>query len=242
MKNYLNTIIISATIIITAFIFANAFQNRNSSNDIVNVTGLGKKDFTSDFVVWSGTFSRKNMDLKSCYVELNKDRETIKNYLISKGINEKEIIFFAIDINKEFASAYDKNGNSTSTFTGYRLTQKAQIESQEVDKVENVSREVTELINSGVEFSSNPPEYYYTKLAELKIEMIAAATEDARLRAENIAQNSGGKLGKVRYASMGIFQIVAQNSSEDYSWGGTFNTASKRKTATITMKLQYEVN
>jgi hypothetical protein len=39
---------------------------------------------------------------------------------------------------------------------------------------------------------------------------------------------------------MGVFQIVAQNSSEEYSWGGSFNTTSKRKTATITVKLDYE--
>lgn len=40
---------------------------------------------------------------------------------------------------------------------------------------------------------------------------------------------------------MGIFQITGQNSDEDYSWGGTFNTESKEKTASITMKLDYKV-
>jgi hypothetical protein len=111
-----------------------------------------------------------------------------------------------------------------------------------VDKVENISRQVSELINSGIEFYSNSPEYYYTKLAELKIEMIAAATKDANIRAKKIAENAGSKVGRLKNADMGVFQIVAQNSSEEYSWGGSFNTASKRKTATITVKLQYETD
>ena len=57
-----------------------------------------------------------------------------------------------------------------------------------------------------------------------------------------IAEFSGGKLGKLESAKMGIFQITGQNSKENYSWGGTFNTSSRNKTASITMKLTYKVD
>ena len=86
------------------------------------------------------------------------------------------------------------------------------------------------------------PRYYYTKLADLKHEMIKKATEDARQRAEIIAAESGGSLGELRDARMGVFQITGQYSDEDYSWGGSFNTADKEKTATITINLTYESN
>ena len=180
------------------------------------------------------------MELKSAYAELDKDRESIKNYLVSKGIKDENIVFSAVDIDKQFDENYDKAGNSKSVFTGYLLRQNVQIESNEVDKVEGISRQVSELINSGVEFYSNKPQYYYTKLAELKVEMIAEATKDANTRAKKIAENAGSGIGHLKSADMGVFQIVAQNSSEEYSWGGSFNTASKRKTATITVKLDYE--
>jgi uncharacterized protein len=98
------------------------------------------------------------------------------------------------------------------------------------------------LINSGVEFYSEKPEFYYTKLGQLKIEMIAEATKDAATSAQKITANAGGKVGSLKSASQGIFQIVAQNSNEDYSWGGSCNTSSKKKTATITMKLEYEID
>lgn len=241
MKNNLHSILIAAAIVIAAALFSNAFLNRNKSADTISVTGLGSKDFVSDLIVWSGSFQQKNIDLKDAYSQLDRDRESIKAYMIGKGLKAENIIFSAIEINREFDERYDEHGNRvSSTFTGYRLTQSIQIESSEVDKVESISREVSELINSGIEFYSQNPQYYYTKLAALKIEMIAAATKDANERAKKIAENAGSSIGSLKKADMGVFQIVAQNSSEDFSWGGSFNTGSKRKTANITVKLEYE--
>jgi len=92
------------------------------------------------------------------------------------------------------------------------------------------------------EFNSTPPRYYYTKLADLKIEMISKATEYAKLRAEKIAENSGSSLGDLNNANMGVFQITGQNSGEDFSWSGSFNTQDKKKTASITMRLEYKID
>lgn len=242
MKSNLPSIIIGLAIVVSVSIAASAFKNRNRTNDIISVTGLGKKDFTSDLIVWKGSFSKRQMELQAAYESLKKAQEQVKAYLVSKGVKEEEMVFSAVDIDQQFETYYDKDGKRHSKFLGYNLTQKVEIESHEVDKVEAVSREITELINTGLEFYSNSPQYFYTKLAELKIEMIAEATEDARIRAEQIAKNSDADLGNLRYASMGVFQIIAQNSNEDYSWGGTYNTSSKNKTATITMKLQFGVD
>jgi len=110
-----------------------------------------------------------------------------------------------------------------------------------VAKVEKISREITELLNKGVQLYSEQPRYYYKELEDLKIEMVSRATENALVRAEKIAENSGAKLGELISADMGIFQITGQNSNEDYSWGGVYNTSSKEKTASITMKLSYKV-
>ena len=72
--------------------------------------------------------------------------------------------------------------------------------------------------------------------------MIADATKDARQRAEKIAENADASLGKLKKATMGVIQITAPNSNEDYSYGGTFNTSSKEKEASITIKLEYQVD
>jgi hypothetical protein len=116
------------------------------------------------------------------------------------------------------------------------------VDSKNIEKVEKISREVTELIQSGIEFNSSSPAYYYTKLSELKLDLLAKASADAKQRAETIAENSGSGLGKIKKANMGIFQITGKNSNEDYSYGGAFNTSAKNKTASITTKIEYAVD
>ena len=243
MKTSLNTIIIACSAIICAFLFSSAFENRNKSSDTISVTGLGKKDFVSDLIVWSASFSKKSLTLKEAYAALDSDREKIKSYLTGKGIASNDIVFSAVNFNKDFETTYNENGTpKQQIFTGFTLTQNVSIQSKEVNKIEEISRQSSELINSGIEFYSNPPEYYYTKLAELKIKMIAEATKDASTRAKSIAENADASLGNLKKSDMGVFQITGQNSSEDFSYGGSFNTISKNKTANITVKLVYQVN
>jgi hypothetical protein len=71
--------------------------------------------------------------------------------------------------------------------------------------------------------------------------LLAKASADAKLRAETIAKNSGSSLGKIKKATMGVFQITGQNSNEDYSYGGAFNITAKNKTASITIKIDFSV-
>lgn len=240
MKN-ISAIIFGAAIVTAAFFLGNAYVKRASPPQMISVTGLGNEDFTSDLIVWEGQFSANNTVLKMAFDQLNNDKAVVKSYLVSKGINEANIIFNSVQTTELRDNKYESGNYVGSIFRGYQLTQSVKIESPNVSLIEQVSREITELLNKGVQFNSSPPRYYYTKLADLKIAMISKATEDARIRAEKIAENSGSTLGDLSSARMGVFQITGQNSGEDYSWGGAYNTSSKNKTASITMKLDYKI-
>ena len=243
MKQHLNTAIIALAVIISGYLLAKGYKDRSKTSQSISVTGSGEENFVSDLIVWRATFSKKNLELKQAYAELNSNQTEIKKYLIKKGVKMDEIIFEAVDIQKDFYYDYDQNGALRNTiFNGYNLTQNLKVQSKNVDLIENISREVTELIDAGVELNSFAPEYYYTKLAQLKIKMIEAATKDAKNRAEKIALNAGGGLGSLKSAEMGVFQITGENSSEDYTWGGNFNTSSKKKTANITIRLKYDID
>ncbi len=242
MKNNTNAIVFAIAIIVASFILGNAVINRNKKEGTISVTGLGQTNFTSDLIVWEAKFSQVNSDLKQAYSDLKKDKETISEYLKSKGLSDDVIVFNAVETDKEFKQNYSADGKYLGQeFIGYTLSQTVQVNSKEVEKVEKISREVTELLNKGIQLYSLAPRYYYTKLEDLKIEMVAQATDNAHVRAKSIAENSGAKLGELSLAQMGIFQITGQNSNEDYSWGGAYNTSSKEKTASITMKLTYQV-
>lgn len=240
MKNYLSIGIIALTSIICFWILGNAYKYKFKTAETISVTGLAEKDFVSDQIVWTGNYSRKTMDLKEAYTLLKEDESKIRTYLKEKGIVDSEMVFSAVSIDKEFNQKTDVNGrNIGNDFTGYNLKQDVTIDSKNIDKIEKLSREVTELIQSGIEFNSSSPSYYYTKLAELKLDLLAKASADAKQRAETIAKNSGSSLGKIKKANMGIFQITGKNSNENYSYGGALNTSSKNKTASITTKIDY---
>ena len=127
-------------------------------------------------------------------------------------------------------------------FNGFILSQDLEISSQNVDLIERVSNEVTDLIEKNVIISSYPPKYYYTKLGELKIEMIQAAAEDGLLRANTAIEGGGGELGELLETSIGVFQILGKNSNDEFSWGGTLNTLNKEKTAFVNVKQRFEID
>lgn len=243
MKNNLNALIIAIAIVLFAVLAAGAYKYKFKSADKISVTGAAEKDFVSDLIVWTGNYSRSSFDLKAAYSALKNDEMAIKAYLSKKGISSAEVVFSSINITKIFNNKSDENGRTLeSVFAGYSLTQRIKVESKNIDKVEAISREVTELIEQGIEFNSTEPSYYYSKLSELKIDLLAKASQDAKNRAESIAKNAGSSLGDLKSANMGVFQITGKNSNEDYSYGGAFNTSSKNKTASITLKTEYIVD
>src|SRR5262249_25028583 len=96
------------------------------------------------------------------------------------------------------------------------------------DKIAEVSRDATKLIEQGLQIHSEPPLYLYAKLADLKIQMLADSSKDARVRAEQIAGNTGAKIGHLQSARMGVMQINAANETE-VSGSGVNDTKSLEK-------------
>jgi len=238
----ISSLIIGAAFVIGLFIVGKAYKYRSTAMENITVTGSAEKDFVSDLIVWTGTYSRKSMDLKTAYAQLKDDENAIRAYLAGKGIQSNEMVFSAVNINKEFNYKTDENGRSIGQeFTGYNLSQNVKIESAAVDKVDQLSREATELIQKGIEFTSMPPLFYYTKLTEIKMDLLAKASADGKQRAEIIAKNAGSSLGKLKKATLGVFQITGKNSNEDYSYGGTFNTTNRDKTGSITIRMEFAV-
>ena len=242
LKGYVSTAIIAVALIITAIIVAGAYKAKFNKQVTISVTGLAEKSFASDLIVWRGEYQRKSLDLKEAYALIKNDETNVRQYLKSNEIEDNEIVFSSISIQKEFDIKRNEEGKQiSSVFAGYKLSQTVTVESTNIDRVEVVSREVTKLIESGIEISSLEPSYFYTKLSELKIDLLAKASADAKKRAETIAVNSGGALGKILRADMGVFQITAPNSNEDFSYGGAFNTSSKNKKASITIRINYSI-
>ncbi|SCW39348.1 hypothetical protein SAMN02910400_00601 [Lachnospiraceae bacterium C10] len=216
---------------------------RSESAHLISATGSASTDFESDLIVWRGMFSAQDKTSKAAYAKIKSDAERIKDYLLSNGISEDEIVFNAVSVSRSTSDIFDKDGNYVrSVEDGYRLQQTVEIASGDIDVVETVSRDITSLLAEGIELESTAPEYYYTDLDDLKIQLIEQATANSRERISAMADGSGSKIGKLCNSNLGVFQITAINSGTgSYSCDGAFDTSSRYKTASITVKLEYKL-
>jgi len=230
---------IAVATIASSIIFSKGFLKLMQFNkQVINVTGSAQKEIKSDYIIWSGTFSRREAVMAAAYKRLAEDLNKIKKYLAEKGVNEQEIIVSQVSTSK----IYKKNdkGNDTNDIQWYVLSQSVEVRSNDVDKVTQISRESTELINDGVEFESGAPSYYYTKLDELKLEMLAKASENAKQRAENMVKAAGNKVGLMRSAKMGVFQITPVTSTSVSDWGEN-DTSSLDKKVTAVVSASFAI-
>lgn len=220
-----------ATIVSSVILSSGVLKVMKFTREQISVTGSATKEIRSDYIIWSGTFSRRDSSLKSAYANLKSDLEKIKSYFISKGVADDEITVSSVTT----AAVYRKNekGNDTNDIQYYILSQAVEIRSNDVDKITVVSRESTELIDQGVEFASQAPEYFYTKLDELKLEMLSKASENAKQRAENMVRAAGNRIGLMRSARMGVFQITPATSTDVSDYGTNDTTSLDKKVMSV---------
>ena len=241
MKNA-KYILLGIAAIICAAVLARAYTYKYRAQDTIVVTGLGETEFTSDLIVWSGAVTAESQNVATGYAQIERAKEKVLKYLKDKGLPEESVIFEFVNVDKQYEPVYNANGNwAGQRFTGYSLRQRFTVESTDVERVEGISREISSLIAQGVSIDAYAPDYYYTKLDDVKMGLIETASADARMRAEKIAVNAGTKIGRVASARMGVFQITGANTNEEFSAGGSFNTSSRHKKARITMRIEYRV-
>ncbi len=243
--NYINksnftilAIILAVGFIIGAWIISSTWKYVSRSSVTINVTGSASENIISDLAIWRGTFTAESGTLPEAYSKLRAGKDKVNTYLLSKGFPQNKIIMSSINTTNLYIE--DSRGIPTNQISGYRLSQDVSIESNDVNKIDNLSREATELINEGVEITSPTPEFLYTKLGDLKIQMIGRASKDAKDRAEQIAESTDNNIGEVRSSRMGVMQVNAKNSTEvsDY---GINNTSSLEKTVTSVVNMSFSI-
>ncbi len=222
--------------VVCAGILALAWVQSKAEPKVISVTGSAKKVIESDQIVWNTIVSGSNADLSKAYEETRNGVNKVLAYVRKEGIADSEITVSSVSTYKRRAK--DEKGHDTDRVSSFELRQCITVQSRDVRKVEAVERKVTDLIKDGVMLESQSPKYLYTKLAELKITMLAEATKDATTRAQQIASNSGATLGPIRDARMGVMQINAQHADE-VSGSGVNDTSSFMKEITAVVSARF---
>jgi hypothetical protein len=203
----------------------------------IRITGSAKKRIVADLIEWSAIVDAHAADRTSAYKQLRAEVGKAVELLRARGIKADEIQPQSANFEEVFEIQYVGVGPSRiekRVPRGFVTRQAIRVRSSDVDRIEKASREITELLEQGVSIASEAPKYYYTRLGELKVEMLAAAGRDARARAENILRSTGGAtVGKLLGADMGIININPANSTETSEEGNNDTTSLEKDIITI---------
>jgi len=233
-------------IVVSTWLAASAWERvkMRPADRTIQVTGSAKKRIVSDQIGWSAEIATQDMDRTAAYHALAGHMKTAREYLAAQGIRPEEIRVSSAEVEEVFDNEFQGTGEERiqrRIFRGYKTRQGVSVQSGDVERVERVSREITQLLEKGVPVSSSSPSYFYTKIGELKIEMLAEAARDARARAENMLDKAGGgRIGRLRAADMGVININPVNST-DTSWEGKNDTTSLEKDILTIVHVTYEV-
>src|SRR5690606_18636080 len=233
----LPAVIIAIAAVLSTFIISSAFRKIKSDNQTINATGSAKKVIVSDLGIFRGTIMVEGSSASEAYQELQRQKPVIVNYLKSKGFQESKINFQTINNYPNYN--YSQNGHQTG-IRSYTASQTLDIQSADVELIKAISLEVSSLVQQGINFNVNPPEYYYTKIGDIKIEIQAEAAKDAMVRGQRIAEATGRKLGALKSARMGVLQITPENSNmiSDY---GINDVSSIRKEITAVVSAEFAI-
>ena len=224
--------ILAIGIIIAAFVWGAFFLSTRNEQSI-RVVGQGVKTVTSDLIKWNITINRTtNVAYKSEGPSwIQEDLVKVKKYLASNGIEEKDILV-------EPVSSYANYGNNG--ITGYSFSQRIEVRSNDIEKLEKMALDNKALAKQDIYLQYSELEYFVSNLAEIKAEMLALATVDAKARALEIAKSSGNKVCALLSARSGVFQI-RKPLSTDVSDYGIYNTSSKEKEIAVTVTATFKI-
>lgn len=215
--NIIASAIIGASLVIALFIFSSAYKESRRVGQQINVTGSAKLAIKSDLGILAASISSNASTQSAAFKALEAQKPALLAYLASQGFTKEMVEFQTVSNFPNFA--LNDQGYSTGTVISYSYSQRVIIQSNDVKKIQELSLSLPTLVEQGISLQIEPPQYQYTKLSDVKVQVQAEAAKDAMMRAKKIAEATGSKLGAIREARMGVLQITPKNSTEISDYG-----------------------
>jgi hypothetical protein len=170
--------------------------------------------------------------LRDAYAALRADVEHVRTTLRAAGIPDSALALQPVNAQPLW--------NQDGQRTGYNVQQPLYVVLGDVDRIESLALDPSRILADGAALEYSQLEYFYSRIAELKHELLADATRDAQRRATEIAQSAGSRAGRLLGARAGVFQITEPYSTE-VSGFGVHSTATRSKEITVTVHGDFEL-
>jgi hypothetical protein len=218
-----SAIVLAIGVALAGWLVGRGFEKGRTADRWVTVKGLSEREVASDAVFWPLRYVATNDDLSAAQSTIEGSRRKVLEFLAEYGIPADAVEVQNLEVTDVLANPY---GNRDGGGGGrYIIAQTLMVGTDDVDAVRGASQAVGDLVDAGVVLGGNwqGPTYLFRGLNDLKPEMIAEATASAREAAEKFAADSGARLGGIRRANQGVFQILPRDrvpgiSQESQPW------------------------
>lgn len=207
-------ILIALGVAIAGFLIGQGVENARVGDRSVTVRGLSERVVKSDLAVLPLRFASAGNDLSEVQAKVDRDLAAVRAFLAQQGYTPAEIDLGRLQVTDQYAREYQ----SSNVGTRYQVAQTVIVRTNNVDRVETTTRSLDALLRQGVVLQDyNGPSYLFTKLNDVRAEMIGQATASARTGAQQFARDSGASLAGIRSATQGSFEIRGRDEIGDES-------------------------
>lgn len=216
-------------------IFASTIHEAKHTADTISITASARKPIGSNLVQWSLNVDGKAATPVEAAHRARRAGTALVAFLRGAGIHADAISPQVVQSDEIVTRV-----NKRLTRTTYVVSQSFDVSTQDIDTVQNAAARVGTLLERGLAVSAQPLAFVSTDLEEAKLQALSAATAEARRRADILVKGLGGKLGRMRASSLGVYQITPRNSTEvsDY---GISDTSSRLKDVTAVVSATFAV-
>lgn len=236
-------VLLALGLIASAFVLGVQFKNFRQP-DTITVKGLAEKNFQSDSAIWTTGVSLHGETYQSVLDELDVEQKNLTAFLRKQGFDDTEMKIGLPNVERVYVDIKDEKGETVGQKpNGYDGTLSVDVNTKKLDKVQAAQKAVLKLRagNDRITFSS--PQYLLGNLETIKRDLITQATEDAQKRAAEFAKTGGGKVGAMRSASQGSFNIYADSGSSDGDdYGGSYDKTTIGKQVRLVVTIEYGID
>jgi hypothetical protein len=232
---FLGLLAVAVAIVLTAHSISGTIRDRQHLHDTISVTGSARKPISANLVRWSLTVRETAPDAARAARRLRRDVADVQAFLRRAGI-PADASTPAVVTSEVLVTPLPGHRR----LVRYRVAQRLDVRTRQIDAVEPVTRRIGELLEQGIDVSARPLQYLSTELTQAKLDALPAATEDARRRAEILVKGLGGRLGAMRSSSLGVYQVTPRDST-DVSDYGINDTTSRAKDVIAVVRATFAV-
>jgi hypothetical protein len=203
--------IFSAALVTSGYLLGDGLRRAKSAERSISVRGVSERDVTADLATWTISFSQEGPDLAAVNARADQQSTAVRRFFATSGFKNTEVS----DSGVSFSRTHVTNDDGERVETRVRVTRSVQLRTGEVMKAQQAHERLPTLLRDGVELDGSNLNYSFTRLNQLKPEMIAEATKRARGSAEQFARDSGASVGQIRTASQGYFSVGPRDGADD---------------------------